>query len=71
MQVLAIASYNVPLSEIVETLEDMDIKVIDQMDKIHGLVLELGSDQPLGLLNKVHGIISFGEDRPIKLCQKN
>jgi hypothetical protein len=66
MQVLAIASYSVPLDEIVADLEAMDIKVLDTLDKIAGLVVELREDQPIDLLYKVHGIISFEEDRPVK-----
>lgn len=66
MQVLVIASYNVPLDEIVADLESMDIKVLDVLDKIAGLVIELREDQSIDLLHKVHGIISFEEDKPVK-----
>jgi len=66
MQVLAIASYSVPLDEIVEDLEAMDIKVLEVMNNIQGLVLELREDQPITLLYKVNGIISFEEDRPVR-----
>lgn len=55
-----------PLEEIVADLETMDIKVLDVLDKIQGLVLELREDQPITLLFKVNGIISFEEDRPVK-----
>lgn len=66
MQVLAIASYSVPLDEIVEDLEALDIKVLDTLPAIQGLVLELAPDQSINLLFKVNGIISFEEDHPIK-----
>lgn len=66
MQVLAIASYSVPLDEIIYDLEAMDIKVVEVMRNIQGLVLELREEQPMALLNKVNGIISFEEDRPVR-----
>ena len=66
MKVLAIASYSVPLSEIVEDLEAMDIKVLDVLDKIQGLVVELKPDQKIEILYKVNGIISFDDDRPLR-----
>lgn len=66
MQVLAIASYSVPLDEIVADLETMDIRVLDVLDKIAGLVVEIREDQSIDLLHKVHGIISFEEDRTVK-----
>lgn len=66
MKVLAIASYSVPLDEIVNSLEAMDIKVLEELKNIQGLVLELKPHQPIDILHKVNGIISFEEDRPVR-----
>jgi len=65
MQVLAIASYSVPLDEIIYDLEAMNIKVLEELKNIQGLVLELKPHQPIDILYKVNGIISFEEDRPL------
>lgn len=66
MIVLAIASYSVPLDEIVNSLEAMDIKVLEELKNIQGLVLELKPHQSIDILYKVNGIISFEEDRPLR-----
>lgn len=41
MRVLVIASYSVPLEEIIEDLEKMDIAIIETMPKIAGLVVDV------------------------------
>lgn len=66
MRVLVICSYNVPLEEITDALEQMEIAVLDVMPNIAGLVVELPEGQPITRLYDVHGIISFEEDRPLK-----
>jgi hypothetical protein len=67
MRVLVIASYSVPLEEIIEDLEKMDIAVIETMPKIAGLVVDVPEGQPITRLYDVNGIISFEEDRPVSL----